>query len=202
MALKQKLDYSDLAGTPDDGLRYEILDGDLFGTPSPSIPHQRVSRELQRQLVAYFHPDGRGEVFDALLDVILSPHDVVEPDLIVVTQASQFSQRGIEGAPTLVVEILSPSTKQRDRTVKVQIRGTRRPLLLDSGHRRSARDLLPSRRLALRRACRGGGRCNARTARLARLDPGARRPVEAVAPRASLTRTIRRAELQFRQYHS
>ena len=120
MALKQKLDYSDLASTPDDGLRYEILDGELFVTPSPSIPHQRVSRELQRQLVAYFHPDGRGEVFDAPLDVILSPHDVVEPDLLVVTQASQFSHRGVEGAPALVVEILSPSTKQRDRTVKAQ----------------------------------------------------------------------------------
>ncbi len=46
MALKQKLDYSDLASAPDDQLRYEILDGELLVTPAPSVVHQRVSRRL------------------------------------------------------------------------------------------------------------------------------------------------------------
>ena len=65
MALKQQLDYSDLASAPDDGLRYEILDGELLVTPAPSLVHQRVSSRLQRQLEDYFHPAGRGEVFTA-----------------------------------------------------------------------------------------------------------------------------------------
>ena len=120
MALKQQLDYSDLASAPDDGLRYELLDGELLVTPSPSLVHQRVSRRLQRQLEDYFHTTGRGEVFDAPSDVILTPHDVVEPDLLVVTDARQFSRRGVEGPPALVVEILSPSTRDRDQTVKAR----------------------------------------------------------------------------------
>ena len=120
MALKQKLDYSDLASAPDDGLRYEILNGDLLVTPAPSLVHQRVSRRLQRQLEDYFHTAGRGEVFDAPADVILTPHDVVEPDLLVVTDAQQLSRRGVEGPPTLVVEILSLSTRDHDQTLKAR----------------------------------------------------------------------------------
>ena len=120
MALKQKLDYSDLASAPDDGLRYEILNGDLLVTPAPSLVHQRVSRRLQRQLEDSFHTAGRGEVFAAPADVILTPHDVVEPDLLVVTDAQQLSRRGVEGPPTLVVEILSPSTRDHDQTLKAR----------------------------------------------------------------------------------
>ena len=120
MALKQKLDYLDLASAPADRLRYEILDGELLVTPAPSLVHQRVSRRLQRQLEDYFHAAGRGEVFAAPTDVILTPHDVVEPDLVVVTDARQFSRRGVEGPPTLVVEILSPSTRDRDQTLKAR----------------------------------------------------------------------------------
>jgi Uma2 family endonuclease len=118
--LRTKLVYDDLANTPDDGRTYELLDGDLFVTPSPSPQHQRVSKRLQRQLEAYFEERGLGEVFDAPLDVILTRHDVVEPDIVVVANRSQISKRAIEGAPILVVEILSPSTADRDRTLKAR----------------------------------------------------------------------------------
>jgi len=90
--LKTRLDYDDLAHAPDDGKQYELLDGDLFVTPAPSPFHQRVSKRLQRQLERYFEDGGLGEVFNAPLDVILTSHDVVEPDLIVVTDASQISR--------------------------------------------------------------------------------------------------------------
>ena len=120
MALKQKLDYFDLASAPDDRLRYEILDGELLVTPAPSLVHQRVSRRLQRQLERFFESGGRGEVFAAPTDVILTPHDVVEPDLLVVTDIQQLSRRGVEGPPALVVEILSPSTRDRDQTLKAR----------------------------------------------------------------------------------
>jgi len=120
IGLKQKLDYSDLAVAPDDGYRYEILEGDLLVTPAPSPLHQRVSKRLQRQLEAYFEVRSLGEVFDAPVDVILTLHDVVEPDLVVVTEPKQISGRGIEGVPLLVVEILSSSTRRRDRTMKAR----------------------------------------------------------------------------------
>ena len=118
--LKQKLDYDDLAHVPDDGQRYELLDGELHVTPSPSPLHQRVSKRLQRQLEAYFEGRGLGEVFNAPLDVILSFHDIVEPDLIVVTDPAQISARAIEGPPTLAVEVLSPTSEHRDRGVKAR----------------------------------------------------------------------------------
>lgn len=118
--LKQRLDYSDYARIPPDRNRYEILEGDLHVTPAPSPLHQRVSRRLQRQLEDYFHGRGLGEVFNAPIDVILTPHDVVQPDLVVVTDPAQVSERGIEGPPTLVVEILSPSTRDHDRTAKAR----------------------------------------------------------------------------------
>jgi Uma2 family endonuclease len=114
------LDYSDLAAAPDDGYRYEILEGDLLVTPAPSPLHQRVSKRLQRQLEAYFEARSLGEVFNAPVDLILTFHDVVEPDLVVVAEPKQISGRGIEGAPLLVVEILSPSTRVRDRTMKAR----------------------------------------------------------------------------------
>jgi Uma2 family endonuclease len=116
--IRRKLDYSDILATPNDGKRYELVQGELFVNPAPSPVHQRISRRLQRQLEDYFHVRSIGEVFDAPLDVILTPHDVLEPDLLVVTDPSHISKRGIEKPPLLVVEILSPSTRKVDRGLK------------------------------------------------------------------------------------
>jgi Uma2 family endonuclease len=115
---RRKLDYSDLQATPNDGKRYELLQGELFVTPSPSTVHQRVSRRLQRQLEDYFHGRATGEVFNAPLDVIFTPHDVLEPDLLVVADQSHISKRGVEKPPLLVIEILSPSTRKVDLGLK------------------------------------------------------------------------------------
>lgn len=118
IGLKQVLDYDDYAAIPPDGQRYELLEGDVHVRPAPPPLHQWVSKRLQRQLEAYFEARGLGRVYDAPIDVILTPHDVVQPDLVVVTDLSQVSARGIEGAPTLLVEVLSPSTLLYDRTTK------------------------------------------------------------------------------------
>jgi Uma2 family endonuclease len=118
--LKRKLDYSDLQVIPDDGKRYELVQGDLYVTPSPSPAHQRVSRRLQRQLEDYFEDHSIGEVFDAPIDLILTDQDVFVPDLVVVADPRRVSARGIEGPPPLVVEILSPSTRQVDQGVKAR----------------------------------------------------------------------------------
>jgi Uma2 family endonuclease len=116
--VRTTLEYDDLAHLPEDGNTYEILEGVLYVTPSPSPMHQRVGKRLQRQLETYFEATGRGEVFDAPLDVILTKRDVVEPDLIVVANPAQISGRAIEGPPLLLVEILSPNSIARDRIVK------------------------------------------------------------------------------------
>ncbi len=116
--VKAKLDYTDYVAAPDDGMRYEILRGDLLVTPAPSTQHQRVSWRLERELDEYFRTRGLGEMFHAPISVILTDRDVVEPDIVVVADPRQVSPRGIEGAPLLVVEILSPSTAARDRGVK------------------------------------------------------------------------------------
>ncbi len=115
--LNRKLDYADYAAIADDGKRYEILEGGLHVTPAPSTAHQHASKRLQRQIEAYFEGRSLGEVFDAPIDVILSAHDVVQPDLV-VARPEQVSQRGLEGAPLLVVEILSPATREHDRNRK------------------------------------------------------------------------------------
>jgi Uma2 family endonuclease len=118
IGLKHVLDYEDYAAIPPDGKRYELLAGDVHVTPAPTPLHQWVSKRLQRQLEAYFEARGLGRVYNAPIDVILTPHDVVQPDLVVVTDLSQVSARGIESAPTLLVEILCPTTLLYDRTTK------------------------------------------------------------------------------------
>jgi Uma2 family endonuclease len=118
IGLKQILDYDDYAAIPPDGNRYELLEGDLLVTPAPSPLHQWVSKRLQRQLEGYFEGRGLGRVYNAPIDVILTPHDVLQPDLVVVTDLGQVSGRGIEGPPTLLVEVLSPTTAARDRGAK------------------------------------------------------------------------------------
>ena len=81
----------------------------MSAAPSPS--HQRVAKRLLRQFEAYFEAPGRGEVFIAPVDVVLTSWDVFEPDFVVVTDRGQITARAVEGPPTLVVEVLSPSTR-------------------------------------------------------------------------------------------
>lgn len=117
------LTYEDYAALPDDGRRYEIHGGELSVTPAPGTNHQRVSRNLYDVLGTHVRTTGLGEVLYAPVDVILSDTTIVQPDLIFMApaHASRVSRRGIEGAPTLAVEILSPSTTMIDRSTKLQL---------------------------------------------------------------------------------
>jgi Uma2 family endonuclease len=118
--LRAKLRYADLANTPDDRQRYELLDGVLVVTPSPALLHQIVSARLHERLREYFRADGGGVVFAAPTDVLLSDHDVLVPDLVVVTNHSLMTARAVEGPPTIAVEILSPSNVRYDRVRKAE----------------------------------------------------------------------------------
>ena len=117
------LTYQDYAALPDDGRRYEIHEGELSVTPAPGATHQRMIRKLLVALDAHVRARGLGEVFVAPFDVILSDTTVVQPDIMYVAtdRSARVSERGIEGAPTLVVEILSPSTRGVDRDTKLRL---------------------------------------------------------------------------------
>ncbi|MGE0039580.1 MAG: Uma2 family endonuclease [Vicinamibacterales bacterium] len=115
-----KLTYADYASIPPDGRVWQVLDGEATVTPVPSPQHQRASKRLQRQLEAFFEATGKGDVFNAPIDLILGPHDVSQPDLVVVTDPSMVTRRGIEAPPLLVAEVLSPSTAAYDREAKAR----------------------------------------------------------------------------------
>ncbi len=120
-----KLTYQDYLALPEEpGYRHEILDGMLVKDPSPSVAHQRVTRRLLRILEDYFwEVDHAGEVFIAPLDVTFDDVSVVQPDLFYVCgeQKCIVKDARVDGPPTLVVEVLSPSTNRRDRLQKLRI---------------------------------------------------------------------------------
>lgn len=117
--------YEDYLRIPEEpGYRHEILEGTLAREPSPSMHHQRVSRELGYQLITFFKTfDPDGELFFAPLDVVLKINNVLQPDIVFVSSARREIMRleHIDGPCDLVVEIMSPSNRRKDRLLKMEI---------------------------------------------------------------------------------
>lgn len=114
--------YTEFARLPSEGsTRHEIIGGELYVTPGPSVRHQRVLIELASRLHLFVRANDLGEVLTGPVDVLFAEGDYLEPDLVFVTKdrAALLSDRGIEGSPDLVVEIVSPSTASRDRGIKL-----------------------------------------------------------------------------------
>jgi Uma2 family endonuclease len=107
----------DLWRMPDDGNRYEIIDGEVFVTPAPYVSHQEVLANLYDILRPHVRAHRLGLLLFAPVAVVLEPLSGVEPDLIFVAHARReiVQSKGIFGAPDLAAEILSPSTAARDR---------------------------------------------------------------------------------------
>ncbi|HEY9085010.1 MAG TPA: Uma2 family endonuclease [Candidatus Tyrphobacter sp.] len=115
MASTISLTYEDLERFPEDGPRRELIGGELFVSPSPSVPHQDAIGNIY--VVMRKHAElHEGRAFFAAVDVRLGPHDVVVPDAMYVAadRVSIIHERAIDGAPTIVVEVLSPSNKHVD----------------------------------------------------------------------------------------
>ena len=112
--------YDDYLLLPDDGKRYEIIEGDLSMAPAPFTNHQDVSRNLEFILLEYLKKTRWGILYDAPTDIVFSMIDIVQPDLSVVARERReiITKRNIVAAPDLVIEILSPSTALTDRTTK------------------------------------------------------------------------------------
>lgn len=116
----RKLTYEDYCRIPADGLRHEILDGVHVVSPAPRRRHQRVVGNLFTYLQNFLWDRGGGEVFLAPFDVLLSEVDVLQPDLLFVSDArlDLLDEVNCKGSPDLVVEVLSPSTSRRDQVDK------------------------------------------------------------------------------------
>ena len=122
IATLRPLTYDDLLEMPDDGQRYEIIGGELIVTPAPSWNHQRVLLELTRLIDDFARETGKGKLVFAPFDVILGPHDIVEPDLVFIASEQGHypgDHNSFEGAPALVVEVISPSSRQSDHVKKM-----------------------------------------------------------------------------------
>ena len=115
-----KLTLYDYERFPEDGQRHEILDGVEVVTAQPVLRHQRVLGRLYKVVDAAAEAqDDGGEVFFAPAGVILSPHDMVEPDLLYISGARRgIMEKYVHGAPDIVAEVLSPSTRRIDEGLK------------------------------------------------------------------------------------
>ena len=115
-----KLTYDDYLQFPDDGKRHELIDGEHYVTPTPKRPHQQISGNLYWLIRSYLEQHPIGRLFYAPFDVIFSNFDVVEPDLLYMSneRANEVLRDWVHGAPELVIEIASASTRKRDETIK------------------------------------------------------------------------------------
>jgi Uma2 family endonuclease len=118
-----RMTYQDLLRLPEDLLRHELIDGEHFMSPAPAVKHQRVVVNLTRILSTFVRAHRLGEVLVGPVDVLLSEHDVVEPDVLYVaaTHEDRVREHYIAGAPDLVIEVLSPSNPGYDRVKKLRL---------------------------------------------------------------------------------
>ena len=116
-----RLTYDDFLLFPDDGLRHELIDGEHYVTPSPNTRHQELVGRLYLEIGLFLRQNpGMGRIFMAPFDVLFTKWDVVEPDLLFIAgdQIDILTDKNVQGAPALVVEILSRGTRKKDEEIK------------------------------------------------------------------------------------
>ena len=153
--------YEDYLRLPDDGQRYEVIRGVLYVTASPTYKHQYVAQRFNRQVDAFVEDHRLGVVLMAPFDILL-PFGIgtpVEPDLMLFRTGNEphWEAPNFEGVPDLVAEVLSPSTKRRDRKVKLEAyrdAGVPEYWMLDPDGRQVVVYVLRGRRYD--ELCRGG----------------------------------------------
>jgi Uma2 family endonuclease len=108
---------------PETGPRYQLIDGELFMSPAPNRFHQKISGNIYFLLRSYLEKNPAGELYDAPFDVFLGEHAVFQPDILFIAndRRSILTDEGAEGAPNLVIEVLSESTAHLDRQTKRKV---------------------------------------------------------------------------------
>ena len=122
MVTKAKYTYEDYLNTPE-GERYELIDGELILVASPNEGHQMASVNLVSLMNPYVKSGELGWVFHAPFDIVFSDTEVVQPDVMFISKERENIRTGanVQGAPDLVVEILSPSSVSRDWNYKREL---------------------------------------------------------------------------------
>ena len=117
---KIKFTYEDYLHLPDDGKRYQIIEGELFVVPAPIPYHQDILGNLLVILRNFVDRHKLGKVYCAPCDIILSNEDVVQPDIFFISEERKhiISDKNIQGTPDFIVEILSPYTLKLDKIQK------------------------------------------------------------------------------------
>lgn len=122
IAEKKRYTYEDYLKTPDD-VRYELIEGDLIMVPSPITRHQRISMKIAFAIEKYVVENNLGEVFYAPYDVHLDDENVVQPDILFISKDNSniIGEKNVQGAPDLVIEILSEAAAYRDTIQKKRL---------------------------------------------------------------------------------
>jgi Uma2 family endonuclease len=123
-SISVKLSCQELIALPGDLLRHELIDGEHIVSQSPNVQHQRALRKLGFELELFLRRHARGEIFFAPFDILLSAHDLVEPDLFYVSnqrRRQQLTAKRLVGPPDLVAEVVSASTRALDETRKLRL---------------------------------------------------------------------------------
>lgn len=108
---------------PEDGQRHEVINGELIMVPVPYTIHQRVSGNIFDELRQFLKKNLKGEVFYAPVDIVLSDTNVLQPDILFISNENSdiLTEKNVTGAPDLVIEIISPSTGYYDLVEKKDI---------------------------------------------------------------------------------
>jgi len=119
---KKKYTFDDYLKTPEDE-RYELIEGDLLMVPSPVPKHQRISRKIEFTLEKFVTENDRGEIFYAPCDVYLDDENVIQPDIFFISKDRMniIGDKNIQGAPDLVIEIISESSAYLDMVKKKKL---------------------------------------------------------------------------------
>lgn len=119
----QPMTYDEYCLLPDDGKRYQVIEGELFVSPAPRTTHQRIIVQLMAMLHAHVEAFDLGVVYVAPTDVLLSPTTVVQPDILFIRRENMgiITELNIQGPPDLCIEVLSPGTESLDRERKMAV---------------------------------------------------------------------------------
>ena len=120
-----RLNYEDYLLFPEDGKRHEIIEGEHYMAPAPNVRHQSISRNLEFILNRYVEEHDLGKIFDAPIDVVLSDENIVQPDILFISKKNYeiITPQNIQGAPDLMIEIMSESSRKLDRLIKMKTYG-------------------------------------------------------------------------------